>query len=185
MDCGGGLTLVVPGSRPAWLASRSHVLFHSRHTASGSCHRIRRRSRGRRKPGENFALLFGKEFARVAHGADKGEASIAAQFLDLADLRLYLGGVRLIRGGEQPERLLGLLYRAIRSAFREQRMFLGFVQPGLLLHREGDVLRMIEEKTSHANMVKVRSARDAGHGRLRHRGGATAHAIHVGRGGGH
>ena len=84
------------------------------------------------------------------------EALIAGQLANRSDLRLDGRGVRLIGRSERPQFLLGLFNRAIRGAFRKQRLFLGFVERALLLGRERDVLRVIKEEVRRADVIKVR-----------------------------
>ncbi len=76
--------------------------------------------------------------------------------------------------------MLCLSGSAIRSALRKCGLLPSLVEPGLLLKRESDVLRVIEEEACRTDVIEMRCAQETRQGGLANGGGrASAHRTHA------
>ena len=92
-------------------------------------------------------LIMRKHIGRFPHRSDQIHALIDAQFLDLDYFRLNLSRIRLVGARHYVEFLLGLIDASLRRGAVLKCPCLDPLQGHFLFGSQGDMFRMVEEKT--------------------------------------
>jgi hypothetical protein len=92
-------------------------------------------------------LIMRENVGGLPHRSDEIHALIGAQFLDLGYFCLNLSRIRLIGSRHHVQLLLGLIDAALLRRAPEKRLLLESVQGHFLFGSQGDMFRMVKEKT--------------------------------------